>query len=578
MNFATNQTWGALSRSRQLAEVTNLGTGTFDSANNLLSYNWTAFDAIKNVLGGFVSTGRQAIFRYAISAHQITTASNSGVARAIRGSDFIVSLAKIGIPPTVFQEAGTFMHELGHTLGLDHGGGDPVNNKPNYISVMNYLFQFSGLTRGGVANIFDYSNAALRILDETSLDEPFGVGAAASGVATAHWVSASGPNPAGFISVADGSKPIDWDGDGLTTNRSAKFDVNGDSATTPPPATPPPTTLTPYDDWLNLKLKGGSIGFGANVEHPIESTVMEMTPEDMKRILPPDTTPPVTTATVVPTPNAGGWNLTNVLVTLHATDDISGVARTEAALDGGPSIGVTAPVPIATEGIHTLEFHSIDRSQNVEAAKHIVVRIDKTPPEAVIMYDPKTHQIVVTGTDALSGVNPGPIAPSSVLASTWTEFGSDAVETRTYRIVDRADNSLVLTMKVKCGADEYEISVTDLFYGDSDFRHQEYRQPHKPQRNTINFERLMGRSQDRPLLAVEQTVSLGESTGRRTVEARYDVLHDESEIAHVTRDCCSSGETDDELEATQGAGSETEQRGLTLLSIVTNKGQLKLKE
>jgi hypothetical protein len=334
-----------------------------------------------------------------------------------------------------------------------------------------------------------------------------------------------------------------------------------------------------------LKLKGGSIGFGAHVEQPIETTVMEMTPEDMKRILPTDTTPPVTTASVAPVPNAGGWNRTNVLVTLHATDDISGVARTEAALDGGASVGVTAPIPITTEGIHTLQFHSIDRSQNVEAAKQTVVRIDKTPPEAVITYDPKTHQIVVTGTDALSGVNPGPIAPSSVLASTWTEFGSDAVETRTYRIVDRADNSLVLTLKVKCEADEYEISVTDLCYGDSDFRYQEGRQSHKPQRNTINFERLMGRSQDHPLLAVEQEVSLGEGAGRRTVEATYDVLHDESEIAHVTRDCGSSGKSDDELEdkgpgggASQAAKNDPEQRGLILLRIVTDKGQLKLEE
>jgi hypothetical protein len=38
------------------------------------------------------------------------------------------------------------MHELGHNLGLHHGGGqeDPLNDarfnwKPNYHSVMNYL-------------------------------------------------------------------------------------------------------------------------------------------------------------------------------------------------------------------------------------------------------------------------------------------------------------------------------------------------------------------------------------------------------------------------------------------------------
>src|SRR5262249_47962350 len=150
MNFATNQTWGALSRARQLTEVTNLGTG---GINN---YNWTAFDAIKNAVGGFKSTGRTAIFRYAISAHQISNLSNSGVARTIPGSDFIIILAPISLTPSDNQLAGTFMHELGHNLGLQHGGGDSVNNKPNYISIMNYLFQFGGLTRGGVANIFDY--------------------------------------------------------------------------------------------------------------------------------------------------------------------------------------------------------------------------------------------------------------------------------------------------------------------------------------------------------------------------------------------------------------------------------------
>jgi len=438
MNFATNQTWGALSRARQLPEVTNLGTATFDSKGNLTSYNWTAFDAIKNALGGFKSTGRTAIFRYAVSAHQISTASNSGVARAIPGSDFIVSLAKIGLPPTTNQEAGTFMHELGHNLGLQHGGGDGVNNKPNYISVMNYSFQFPGLTRGGVANIYDYSNVALNTLDETNLDETTGVGAAASGVATSHWLPPAGGNPGAFVAVADASKPIDWNGNGVLADKNFAFDVNGDDALSPPPT----TTLTPFDDWKNLKLKGGSIGAGGEAQQPMVSTIIEMTPEDIKLVLPVDLAPPTTTAVVTPAPNAAGWNRTDVTVTLTATDDISGVARTEYDLDGAGSSVVTGPIPITTEGIHTLQFHSIDRSQNVESTKQIVVSIDKTPPEAVITYDPKAHEIVVTGRDALSGVNPGSIPPVSVTPENWTDFGSDAAEKRTYLISDRADNTL----------------------------------------------------------------------------------------------------------------------------------------
>ena len=38
------------------------------------------------------------------------------------------------------------MHELGHTLGLAHGGADDVNRKPNYLGVdeINQLHETTG--------------------------------------------------------------------------------------------------------------------------------------------------------------------------------------------------------------------------------------------------------------------------------------------------------------------------------------------------------------------------------------------------------------------------------------------------
>jgi len=57
---------------------------------------------------------------------------------------------------TTLQQASTLMHELGHTLTLAHGGtyytdqNNPsvasydLNCKPNYLSVMSYLFQTRG--------------------------------------------------------------------------------------------------------------------------------------------------------------------------------------------------------------------------------------------------------------------------------------------------------------------------------------------------------------------------------------------------------------------------------------------------
>jgi hypothetical protein len=49
------------------------------------------------------------------------------------------------------------MHELGHNLNLQHGGGDGTNNKPGYLSIMSYTYQLTGLPPD---NRLDYSRGA----------------------------------------------------------------------------------------------------------------------------------------------------------------------------------------------------------------------------------------------------------------------------------------------------------------------------------------------------------------------------------------------------------------------------------
>jgi hypothetical protein len=66
----------------------------------------------------------------------------------IFGNDAIVAtagFADAGLPTTMEAWAGLAMHELGHNLGLEHGGQDCYNRKPNYVSVMNYNFYTLGI-------------------------------------------------------------------------------------------------------------------------------------------------------------------------------------------------------------------------------------------------------------------------------------------------------------------------------------------------------------------------------------------------------------------------------------------------
>jgi len=132
-------------------------------------------------------------WHYCIMAHQYNIGSGTGSSglAEIFGDDFIVTLGSFaGNIGTPFNRAGTFVHELGHNLGLTHAGSQDENivtqYKPNYPSVMAYRFQLTGVRRDLHCDkitdtciphrYLDYSHGLLPALDENALDERLGVG------------------------------------------------------------------------------------------------------------------------------------------------------------------------------------------------------------------------------------------------------------------------------------------------------------------------------------------------------------------------------------------------------------------
>jgi len=97
---------------------------------------------------------------------------------------------------------------------------------------------------------------------------------------------------------------------------------------------------------------------------------------------PPDSNPPTTTVSLSGVPGTNGWFTSDVTVTLPATDDISGVDKTEYSFDNVTWNTYAMPLTITNEGYSIVYCKSTDKAGNVETIRTETIKIDKTIPTA----------------------------------------------------------------------------------------------------------------------------------------------------------------------------------------------------
>jgi hypothetical protein len=226
---------------------------TIQTANTLTTTPTRDTDPFLSVTSGVVGTG-------------------SGVSD-VGGSDSLVSLGLWGADGQAVPAAsGTFMHEVGHSIGLTHGGlySTPVdggymngtyandggysfvfeaNCKSNFRTVMNYLFQVDLLD-----DQLDYSEDVLPILHE-NVATAAGV---LSGPSTTKWYSPVQPLVgSAATSHCDGTplSPLTdpnprmyrLEGPSSTLSWAQNQDINFDGTTE--------SAFQGFDDWSNIDLR-----------------------------------------------------------------------------------------------------------------------------------------------------------------------------------------------------------------------------------------------------------------------------------------------------------------------------------
>jgi len=175
-----------------------------------------------------------------------------------------------GLNRLINNQAATLMHELGHNLGLRHGGDEDTNFKPSYLSVMNYLYQLEGLPQPGVAEgdryYYQYGGLYRLCMGPPAIASRTGLqGSSETNPAAFRLDYSDGQTPSLNAASLDetrglgrpGSTPIDWDFDGGISSVPVSAAIGSLDSSNPvcPSDAPGSGVLRDFADWQNLQLR-----------------------------------------------------------------------------------------------------------------------------------------------------------------------------------------------------------------------------------------------------------------------------------------------------------------------------------
>ncbi|MEZ6243746.1 MAG: GC-type dockerin domain-anchored protein [Phycisphaerales bacterium] len=136
--------------------------------------------ALHAVQGTNFAPERVGYFHYALMSHVIRRASFCSQGTGVT-FELVTDAFVLGMPADAgdIAVAGTFMHELGHALGLEHGGNECSDRKPNYHSVMNNAYRTQGVpfdcTETFPSGRIDYSHGTNICVPAMQADEFRGI-------------------------------------------------------------------------------------------------------------------------------------------------------------------------------------------------------------------------------------------------------------------------------------------------------------------------------------------------------------------------------------------------------------------